>query len=875
MAISREDGSIILKTKIDEMGLKTGLAKIKSFTKKATKTFAVIGVAATTATVAISKMAVSAYADYEQLVGGVETLFKGSAKKVMQYANDAFYTAGVSANEYMKQVTSFSASLISSTAGDTEKAADVANMALIDMSDNANKMGSSLESITTAYQGFAKGQYMLLDNLKLGYGGTKTEMERLLKDAEAYLATQGKTAKFSVDNLADVYTAINAIQQKLGIAGTTAKEAEKTISGAANMTKAAWQNVLVAISSGEDLDRAINNLVYSIQKYFENIVPVVERALQGIGLLIERVGPLLVQTVGRAVINALPSLLSAVYQMIIGLSRGIYQGIIDLFKGTAEKTMEAQISATKKAADNQKDLTKEVKKTNKELKGSVASFDEINTLSKQNAEDAENTGNSNTPTTADSGGTFDGSLFEQEISRTLTAIMGTVAVSLIAVGLILLFLGQIGWGIGFIIAGAVQFAVSMVTASKFGYDEIINILTTIMGIAGGALLALGIILLWFGGVVGKGIAIGMIIAGAALIVSAVVTKAAFSPNEIGGWLSLIMGIAGGALLALGIILCMVGSVPLGVGMIIAGSISLVSAIALNFDSVKNSITGWVAVIMGIAGAAMLVLGIILCITGVGLPIGIALIAAGAIALVTPIALNWNAFKEKVVSIFNAVINWVKNYGLLVLGIMLCLTGVGIPIGIALIVKWAKDSAEKGVPLATAIVGKVKEIWNAVKTFWNTHIAKVFTAKWWGELGSNAINGLIGSIEKGLNYIIKKINTLSWDIPDWVPVIGGQKWGFDFKEIKIPRLAQGTVIPPNKEFLAVLGDQKRGTNIEAPLETIKQAVAEVLAQINVGSGSPSKIEVPVIINGREILRAVRDAENEMGTQTVFGGFANAY
>ena len=168
MAISGGDGSIILTTKVEMSGLKKGLNSIKTLTSSTGKAFAAIGVAAAAATVAITKMAVSAYADYEQLVGGVETLFKGSAQKVIDYANDAFYTAGVSANEYMQQVTSFSASLIRSTAGDTDKAADIANMALIDISDNVNKMGSSMESVTLAYQGFAKQQYMLLDNLKLG-----------------------------------------------------------------------------------------------------------------------------------------------------------------------------------------------------------------------------------------------------------------------------------------------------------------------------------------------------------------------------------------------------------------------------------------------------------------------------------------------------------------------------------------------------------------------------------------------------------------------------------------------------------------------------------------------------------------------------------
>jgi hypothetical protein len=449
------------------------------------------------------------------------------------------------------------------------------------------------------------------------------------------------------------------------------------------------------------------------------------------------------------------------------------------------------------------------------------------------------------------------------------AIMGIVSFAMVAVGLILLFTGHIGWGIGFIIAGALFLTVTMASASGFEYDGIIQMLTTIMGVAGGALLALGIILLWMGGIVGKGVAIGMIIAGGALIVSAVATQAAFAPNDIAAWLTLIMGIAGGALLALGVILCMVGSVPLGVGMIVAGAVSLVSAVVLNFDSVKDSITGWVAAIMGIVGAASLVIGIMLCVTGVGIPIGIALIAAGAVALVTPIALNWDAIWGAITGTFNAIIDWIKTYGLLVLGIILCLTGAGIPLGLALIIKWAKDGAEKGVPLATAIVDKVKEIWQAVKDFWNTHIAKIFTGKFWLDLAKNcgngliggfeaAINGIITMFEKMINWIVDGINAIGFDLPDW---LGGGHFGFNiprasFGRVKIPRLAQGAVIPPNREFLAVLGDQKHGTNIEAPLSTIQEAVSlEISKQNNsLREAIYSSIEVQ-----REILEAVLGIE----------------
>lgn len=380
MAISGGDGSIILTTKIDQNGLKSGL---KGMTSLVTKSFAVIGAAAATATVAITKMATDAYADYEQLVGGVETLFKGSAGKVLEYANQAFATTGQSANEYMRNVTAFSASLLSAVGGDTEKAAEVANAAMISISDNVNKMGSSAESVQLAFQGFAKQQYMLLDNLKLGYGGTKTEMERLLKDAQAITGV-----KYDISNLADVYTAIGVIQEKLGIAGTTAKEAESTISGSAAMMKAAWENVLAAVAGGGDLDVAINNLVYSIQKYFENIVPVVERSLVGIGRLIEKIAPMLVRNVASALIQAIPSLINAVYQMIVGLAKGIWQGIKALFTGgsgsvTADiKTSVGGIATeTENASTGMEELGDATEEAGKQAKKSLAAFDDLNILS--------------------------------------------------------------------------------------------------------------------------------------------------------------------------------------------------------------------------------------------------------------------------------------------------------------------------------------------------------------------------------------------------------------------------------------------------------------------------------------------------------------
>ncbi|MDS8871304.1 PblA, partial [Streptococcus pneumoniae] len=218
----------------------------------------------------------------QQSLGGVETLFKDSADKVKGFANEAYKTTGLSANAYMENVTGFSASLLQSLGGDTDKAAETANMAMIDMSDNANKMGTSMESIQLAYQGFAKQNYTMLDNLKLGYGGTKQEMQRLLADAEKLTGV-----KYDINNLSDVYSAIHTIQENLDITGTTAREAATTFTGSFESMKSAAQNVLGKLSLGEDIQPALQALMETTSTFlFGNLIPMIGNILKQIPILI-------------------------------------------------------------------------------------------------------------------------------------------------------------------------------------------------------------------------------------------------------------------------------------------------------------------------------------------------------------------------------------------------------------------------------------------------------------------------------------------------------------------------------------------------------------------------------------------------------------
>lgn len=308
--------------KLKDLGGKLG-SGLKTAAKIGT---AAVGAAATGIT-ALTTAAVKNYAEYEQLVGGVETLFKDSAGKVQEYAENAYKTAGLSANEYMETVTSFSASLLQSLGGDTEAAAKYADTAVTDMADNANKMGTSIDMLQNAYSGFAKQNFTMLDNLKLGYGGTKEEMQRLLDDAEKLSGVE-----YDISSFADITEAIHVMQEEMGIAGATAQEAGTTIGGSVNSMKSAWQNLLTGLADGNaDIGELVNNLVTTIVGdgseenlgVFGNIMPAVQTALTGASTLISELLPQIVQIIPTVITENLPILAEAAISIIQSLVDGI------------------------------------------------------------------------------------------------------------------------------------------------------------------------------------------------------------------------------------------------------------------------------------------------------------------------------------------------------------------------------------------------------------------------------------------------------------------------------------------------------------------------------------------------------------------------
>ena len=322
----------------------TGINKVG----KAIDTVAIAGGAAF---VGMGKSALSSLADYQQLSGGIEKLFGSDAQSVIDNASKAFKTAGVSINEYMQQVTGFSASLISSLGGDTAKAAQYADRIITDMADNANTFGTSLTSIQYAYQGFAKQNYTMLDNLRLGYGGTASEMERLISDASKMVKEQQElnvTVKEGDMSFGNIANAISVVQKRMQITGTTAREASQTISGSISQMKAAWQNLLTAIGTGDNLDQALNDFVDSVQTVADNIGPAIKemapRLTQAFIQVFREIGPIIADVITDVFVGALKSI-----PQLISQTNGVTKAFIAL--GVAIKGIQAAVIFVKMAND--------------------------------------------------------------------------------------------------------------------------------------------------------------------------------------------------------------------------------------------------------------------------------------------------------------------------------------------------------------------------------------------------------------------------------------------------------------------------------------------------------------------------------------------
>lgn len=452
-------------------------------------------------------------------------------------------------------------------------------------------------------------------------------------------------------------------------------------------------------------------------------------------------------------------------------------------------------------------------------------------------------------------------LLQGQIGK-ITAI---VSAALLALGAILLFSGaNVPLGLGLIIAGAIGLAAVAAANWEGPVAELKAVITELTLIVSGALLVIGAILTFTGANVPLGI--GLMIAGVAGLAAAAAINWGAVKKFVQENVYEIMAVVSAALLVIGAILTFSGAnLPLGIALMAAGAVGLAAVVAINWGSIKQALQGPIGVVTALVSAALLALGAVLAFSGANIPLGIALMAAGAVGLRAAITANWDTIQSKLRGPLG-VITALLGVSLLVLGAVLLFTGAGIPLGLGLLAAGGASLAAAIAPNWNFIIDKIKSCWAAVKSFWDKNIAPVFTAEWWANLAKNALNGFIGVFEAaingiidGINFLISCLNKIHIDIPDWVPVIGGKSFGFNIppvSKVALPRLAEGAVIPPNREFMAVLGDQKSGTNIETPLETMVQAFKQAMNE----SGGRSQTII-LQLNGREFARAVYKANNE--------------
>lgn len=411
---------------------------------------------------------------------------------------------------------------------------------------------------------------------------------------------------------------------------------------------------------------------------------------------------------------------------------------------------------------------------------------------------------------------------------TLTSILGG---AMLVLGAILTFSGaNIPLGIGVMITGALLFG----TVAAVNWNTIqpllegpIGILTAVLS---GAALVIGAILTFSGANLPLGI--GLMAAGAIALAAVVAANWNTIQDLLEGPLGIIAGIVGAATLVVGAILTFTGAnIPIGIALLASGAAALISAIKANWNTMKQKLSGSIGLVVGVVSAALLALGAILLFTGAGIPLGLGLIAVGAIGIASSIAANWNQLSSTLGGKINTITS-LASAAALALGVILLFTGAGIPLGLGLIAAGAAGLITSISPNWDSIRDALSSAWQGVKNFWNSHISKYFTADWWANLGKNAINGLIRKVESGINSLISGAASWANKLIGILNHIPGVSLGYvSFSRISLPRLAQGAVIPPNKEFLAVLGDQKSGTNIETPLSTMVQAFKQAMADGN--------------------------------------------
>ena len=857
MATPGSDGSIILTTKVDESGIEQWMNKIAKSTNKTTQ-------ATDDATKATKK-----YGEQTRnSTKTAKTAFESMGKKIKEVASYLGLVFGVKAFfDFSKQA----GQMATQTEASIQRLIDIYGEASQTVGDYIDMNARAIGMSKSAAASFSS----VYGNLFSVWADQKTNAELTTKYLNMTAVVASKTGRTAED-----------VQERVrsGLLGNT--EAIEDLGIFVNVKTIEMTEAFKKLANGRSWEQ-----LNAYEQSQVRTLAIMEQATKKYGDQVEETTALtrarynaayqdMQATWGQFVNTVLMPVLKVATAIMNVITQGM-QAIAGLTGKTISASqrqasnMEATSNAIGGAVDNQEDLTKAVKGTAKEQKKFTAGFDELNTIGSNSSDSSGGSGSGASSvgggvgTMPDFGGGGDGGL-TQKIDAALTYIMGIAGAALMAIGLLVLFSGNIPWGIGFIIAGAALFSVSAAALTSGDVSQnAANALSALMGIAGGALIALGIMLLFLGSTAWG---IGFIIAGAATLGVGIATIVKFGTGDIQQTIMMIEGIAAGALLALGIILLVFnGANPLSIGLIAAGAALLSITVAqIVAGQVSEEVAKWIHIITTIVSAALLVLGAVLFFTGAAKGLGLGLLIAGAAGLAGEVALNWDYIIQALQGPLGLALGLIGGF-LVVLGIIILFAsgGTALPLGLGLLVAGGVSLAAAIAPNWNFLVDKIKGVWKTIKDYWKQHIAKYFTAKWWGDLAKGAIKGFITWIINGLNKLINKINSFGFDLPD---VLGGGHVGFNIQTIKVPALAKGAVIPPNREFLAVLGDQKRGTNIEAPADLIKQMVNEALNERGYsGSGDITINFTGNLAQLARVLKPQLDKETtRKGAKLVIGG-----
>lgn len=906
MAISGGDGSIILSTKVDTSGMKQGTESLKSQAAKLAAEYRKAGMSQ-------SEAFKKAWSEIERTNQSTQKTTQSTkqwgdqTQKSGQQAKTAISGVGNALRSIAGYLSTFVGiyALINfgkeavNLASDLQEVQNVVDVAFGDMSYKAEEFAKSaienfgiseLSAKRTAstYMAMAKGMGIAED--------VASDMAITMTGLTADIASFYNMSQERADViLKSVYTGETETLKQLGIVMT-----EVNLENFA-MSKGITKN-LSAMKQQEKTMLRYQFVLEQTRLAQGDFVRTQDSWANQTRILTERWKEMQ-RVFGEAFLMFGTLILPAINNLVYGLTKVAEfakvaaSNIYEMFTG---KKFNEQEEQTKQIADNIGEQAENQEKLNDEMGKSLAGFDDIQILSSQTAEATETSGDNLFPSTTGGGVTTEETTTEADTSKfqemasaiksTLADILAAASQALLAVGLIVLFSGNILGGIGLIMAGAAAYIASDTLGSENPLETLKEHLATLQEYIIPALLGLGVLLLFLGMIP---LGIGLILGGIAYWGYKEVQSEEYDTANFQDKLNVIIEAVSLGLVAIGVMLIFFGQIPLGIGLIVAGkSLLNVTEEKLEEGGITTKIQKFIddnaGLIVGV-GIALVVIALILFAFGIFSPLSLGLLVAGGLTLATVEEMKPGAIKKIITNFFrdNAGLIVGVSIALIVLGIILLFTGVGIPLAIGLIVAGGGALAATVALNWNFIVDKVKEVWKNVKDFWNKNIAPIFTAEWWKNLGKKVmngliagfeagINGIIGMFEKMINWIVDGLNSISFDVPDWVPAIGGQTFGFNiprakFGRVSIPRLAQGTVLPGGKPFYAIVNDQPAGqTNIEAPLDTIVEAMNIALQN----RGTDTVKEEHYYLNERELMsiiyRLAKGGENIRGTSLIKGG-----